>query len=87
MPDDPDAVPGARGPEVPWSVGALELGAPPGGVMDVALRDGDLVERLALAEGDLAKGAAEVAVEGEDDELVDDQAAVGRDLDGDVGGR
>jgi hypothetical protein len=55
--------------------------------VDVALRDGDLVERLALAEGDLAKGAAEVAVEGEDDELVDDQAAVGRDLDGDVGGR
>ena len=45
-------------------------------VGDVSLGDRDLIEALALAERDVAIGAAEVAVEREHDLLGDDEAAV-----------
>ena len=65
-------------------VRAAELGAGSGPVGDVPLRDGDLVERLAVAQRNLAEGAAEGAVELERDHLVDEQAAVAADLNRDV---
>jgi len=84
VPDDPGAVVESLDPERPGGGGAAELGAAAWPVGDVALRDGDLVEALALAERDVAVAAAEVAVEGEGDVLRDDEAAVARDLDDDV---
>jgi hypothetical protein len=87
VPDDAHAFVRTRRPEAAGRVGALQLRAGPGRVLDVPLRDGDLVEPLAVAERDLAEGAAEVARELEGDQLVDEQAAVLGDLDRDVGGR
>ena len=87
VPDDPDPRVRARRAECPRRARALELGAPSGLVLLVALRDGDLIDGLALAERDLAVGAAEVAAERERDHLVDDEGAVLLDLDGDVRGR
>jgi hypothetical protein len=84
VPDDPDPVLGLRRPVGARRARALQLRAAAGGVLLVALGDEDLVERLAVAEGDLAEGAAEVADEREHDHLVDDQAAVLLDLHGDV---
>ena len=55
--------------------------------MNVAFRDRDLVERLALAQRHFAEGPAEVAGELERDHLVHGQAAVVRDLHDDVGRR
>ena len=65
-------------PEQPSSAHA------PGRYATLSLRDGDLVERLAVAERNLAEGAAEGTVELEHDHLVDEQAAVAGDLDRDV---
>jgi hypothetical protein len=85
VPDDPDPLVSARRPERAGTPGAAELGAGSARVLLVALGDEDLVDGLALAERDLAVGAAEVAHEREHDHLVDDQAAVLLHLDGDVG--
>jgi hypothetical protein len=52
----------------------------------ILVRNSNLVECLALTEGDLAKGAAEAAGEVESDHLVDDQRPIGPDLDDDVRG-
>jgi hypothetical protein len=52
--------------------------------VDVALRDRDLVECLALAQRHLPERAAEAADEVERDQLVDDEAAVTPDLDDDL---
>ena len=87
VPDDPDSLVGARRAERPRRARALKLGATAGLVLLLALRHEDLIERLALAERDLAEGAAEVAAEREHDHLVDDEGAVLLDLDGDVRGR
>ena len=67
--------------ERPGLARAAELRARAGAVGGVSLRDGDLVERLPVAERNLAEGAAEGAVELEHDHLVDEQAAVAGDLD------
>jgi hypothetical protein len=50
----------------------------------VALGHRYLVDRLAVAQRDLPERAGELAVEGEREDLVDDQAAVACDLDDDV---
>ena len=86
VPDDPHALVRLRRPERPRFAGRAELGGRARAVLDVLLRDRHLVERLPVAERDLAEGAAEVTVEGERDHLVDDQRPVRVDLDDDVRG-
>ncbi len=81
VPHDPHALVGPGRAERPGLARAAELRARAGPVGDVSLRDGDLVERLAVAERHLAEGAAEGTVELEHDHLVDEQAAVPGDLD------
>ena len=87
VPDDPDSVVRGRRTERTRAPRAAELGAGPARVLPVAFGDEDLVDGLALAQRDLAVGALVVADERERDQLVDDQAAVRLDLDGDVRGR
>jgi hypothetical protein len=86
VPDDAQAVARSGRPERPRRARAAELRAAAGRVLHVALCDGHLVDRIALAERDLAERAAEAAHEGEGDHLVDDDAAVLLHLHGDVGG-
>ena len=87
VPDDPHALVGLGRPERAGLAGRPELRRGAGAVLDVVLRDRDLVDRLAVAERDLAEGAAVVTVEREGDHLVDDQRPVRRDPDDDVRGR
>jgi hypothetical protein len=87
VPDDADALLRPCGPEGPGCIGALELRAAARPIGALALGNRDLVERLAVAERDLSKCAAEVAVELERDQLVDVQGAVTSDLDDDLGRR
>ena len=84
VPDDPHAVVPALDSVGAGRARTPELGAGARAVADVALRHRDLVDRLAVAERDVAVGAAEVAREGEGDALRDDETAVTTDLDDDV---
>jgi hypothetical protein len=87
VPDDPQSpVRLGRPVAVGWA-GRAELGRGARCVDAAALGDDDVLDPLTLAERDLAEGAAEVAVVAEGDPLVDDERAVRRDLDDDVGGR
>ena len=61
-------------------VDAAELGAPSRPVRPAALGHADAIDRLAVAERDVAKTAAERPAERVGDVLVDEQAAVLRDL-------
>jgi len=68
------------------TVGAAELRVATGAVRPAVLADEDVVDRLALAERDVAVGAAERAEEFERDVLADELGAVRGDRDVDVGG-
>ncbi len=85
VPDDPDAALCSSDPVGAGRACRAELRRGSGAVDDVALRDRDLVDLLAVAERDLAEGAAERAVVDERDVLVDDQRTVLRDLNDDIG--
>ena len=84
MPDDPQPVPEAFDAVGAGRVGAAELCTAPGPVLNIPLRDADLVDALAVAQRDVPVRAAEVAVERKGDVLGDDDASVARDLDDDV---
>jgi hypothetical protein len=81
VPHDSHALVRASRAERPGPVRALELRARAGAVRGLSLRDGDLIERLAVPQRNLAERAGEGAVELEDDHFVDEQAAVTGDLD------
>ena len=81
VPHDSHALVRPRRAERSGPVRALELRARAWAVRLLSLRDRDLVERLAVAERDLAERAGKGAVELKDDHLVDEQAAVAGDLD------
>jgi hypothetical protein len=85
VPDDPEAALGSSRPEGAGRARRAELRRGSRPIDDVALRDRDLVDLLAVAERDLAEGAAERAVVDEGDVLVDDQRPVLRDLNDDIG--
>ena len=87
MPDDAQALVGLRRPERVRRTRRPELGRGAGLIAAVSLRNRDLGGRLAVVERDLAEGPAEVPQEVERDDLVDDQAPVGVDLDDDVRAR
>jgi hypothetical protein len=84
MPDDPHSLLRPRRSERARLACAAELRARSGAVRILSLRDGDLVERLAVAQRNLAEGTAEGTVELEDDHFVDEEAAVALDLNRDV---
>jgi hypothetical protein len=86
VPDDPQALVCLRCPEGAGRTARAELGGGAGTVGRADLEDADLVDRLALAQRDLAEGAAEAAGEGVRDVLVDDEGAVRLHPDDHVGG-
>jgi hypothetical protein len=87
VPHDPEAGVRARRPEAVRGARRADLGRCARAVLDRPLEDGDLVDQLALAQRDLAEGAAEGAREREGDALVDDEGSVRADADDDVGAR
>src|SRR5207248_6525525 len=87
VPDDAERVVDLRDAERAGGVVAAELRVPARPVRLPALRDRDVVDRLARAERDVAVGAAEEAGEVERDPLADEERAVRLDADADVGGR
>jgi hypothetical protein len=76
-----------RDPERARRAVAPELGAAAGAVGRRALRDRDVVDRLALAKRDVAVGAGERAGELERDQLPDEQGCIRLDPDVDRRGR
>jgi hypothetical protein len=84
VPDDPHRVAALGDAEGPGGAGRPELRGRSGAIRLAALGHGDRVHRLALAHGHVAVGALEVAREDERDRLLDEDAAVGGDGDGDI---
>jgi hypothetical protein len=87
VPDDPQPVLDLRDPERARRAVASELGLATGAVARRALRDRDVVDRLALAERDVAVGAGEGTGELERDQLANEQRRIRLDPDGDRRGR
>jgi hypothetical protein len=87
VPDDAKPPVGARRAERSGRARGAELGRRARRVVHVPLGDADLVDRLLVAERQLAEAAGEGAVEEEGDVLVDDQRAVIGRLDDDVAER
>ena len=85
VPDDADALRARLDAVLVRAVDAAELRVPARAVRPAVLADEDVVDRLAVAKGDVAIGAAERAEEVEGDVLADEQGAVRRDRDVDVG--
>jgi hypothetical protein len=80
VPDDPHPFADVGDPEAARGVVAPELGAAAGRVRAAALAHADVADRLAGAQRDLPVAAAERPAERVGDLLVDDEAAVLRDL-------
>ena len=76
VPDDPHTVRQELRAERAGCARRPELGGGAGAVRAPVLADADLVDRLTVAQRDLAERAGEVAVEGERDRFVDDERPV-----------
>ena len=87
VPDDAQPVLDPRDPERARGAVAPELGVSAGAVERRALRDRDVVDRLAPAKRDAAVGAGERTGELERDQLADEQRRIGLDPDVDRRGR
>ena len=84
VPDDPHALARALDPVCPGPVGAAELRVGAGLVAPAVLAHAHTVDALALAQRDVAVGAAEGSEEVERDLLADEQGAVPSDAHGHV---